>query len=111
MASCRPSPLLVLRGGIEITYDTQMDNRNTFTQQELENTAKKILDLYFDTSSPSFKKEAILNRININNRDYNSFQEKIDRLKQMQKDLLDENNKLIEEYGSIDGEAENLVLI
>ncbi len=84
-----------------------MDNRNTFTQQELEDTANKILELYFDTSSPSFKKEAILNRINTNNKDFNMFQEKIDKLKQMQKDLLDENNKLIEELKSVDSLDDN----
>lgn len=78
-------------------------NRNTFTQQELQETANKILNFHgIDTSSPSFEKGSLLNRIDTNNKDFNKFQEKIDKLKQMQRNLLDENNRLIEEYNSID---------
>ena len=80
-----------------------LGNKNIFTEQELQETAYKILNYHgIDTSSLSFRKECLLNRINTNNKEFNSFQKKIEKLKQMQQNLLDENNRLIEEYNSID---------
>ncbi len=73
-----------------------------FTHQELQETADKFLKMLgIDTSSPSFKKDSLLNRINTNDKDFNYLQEKIDKLKLMQKNLLEENNRLIKEYNSI----------
>lgn len=80
-----------------------LGNKNIFTEQELQETAHKILNYHgIDTSSLAFRKESLLNRINTNNKEFNMFQEKIEKLKQMQQNLLDENNRLIEEYNSID---------